>query len=192
MKDRTTQLIVILLGALIILTVYRGRFVTYTIPSVAVKSGTDWRLSTEFEVYGDGAIGVYSYLSPLRKCNRFDSTSISLQSRQNQAGDFRLMQFNKHLSNQKPEVLLNEICPGDSMGLSYVFEVPKGTDSLAAIFSWTDSTGISTNARIDLLRKTSFSFKRNDEPDILILLYPILWMAFGVLILAKLTKLIKD
>jgi hypothetical protein len=194
MKDKTSLLIVILFGALVVLTVYRGRIVTYTVPSAIVRSDPAWRLSAEFEVYSDGDIGVYSYLSPLDECKRFDSLSIKLQSKNDSGFRFNPVQRNGKSSGEDWDKSLKKICPGDSISFAEIFEVPDDeVDSLTAIFIWKDSTGITSTSRVDLVKKTSFSLGGYEKSsNVLILLYPILWMAFGVLILAKLTKLIKD
>jgi hypothetical protein len=194
MKDKTSLLIVILFGALVVLTVYRGRLLTYTVPSATVRSDAAWRLYGEFEVYSDGDIGVYPYLSPLDECKRIDSLGIRLQSKNDSGLRFDPVQRNGSFSGEDSDKGLKKICPGDSIGFSEIFEVPDDkVDSLVAIFIWKDSAGITSNTKIDLVKKTSFSLGGSEKSsDILILLYPILWMAFGVLILAKLTKLIKD
>jgi hypothetical protein len=194
MNDRTSLLIVILFGALVVLTVYRGRFVAYTVPSATVQSGEGWRLSTEFEVYGDGDIGIFPYLSPLDECKRFDALSVKLQSKNDSGLRFNPVQRNGNYSDQNSDKSRKKICPGDSISFSEIFEAPDDKiDSLTAIFVWKDSAGITSNTQIDLVEKTSFSLGDYEKSsDVLILLYPILWMAFGVLILAKLTKLIKD
>jgi hypothetical protein len=194
MKDRTLLLIVILFGALVVLTVYRGRIVTYTVPSATVQSHPAWRLSAEFEVYGDGDIGIYPYLSPVDECKRLDSLSIKLQSKKNSGLRFNPVMKDGNYSDQNSDKSHKKICPGDSIGFYEIFEVPDDeVDSLTAIFIRKDSAGITSNTQIDLVKKTSFSLGGYDKSsDVLILLYPILWMAFGVLILAKLTKLIKD
>jgi hypothetical protein len=194
MKDRTSLLIVILFGALVVLTVYRGRFVTYTVPSATVRSAPAWRLSAEFEVYGDGDIGVYPYLAPLNECNRFDSLSVKLQSKKNSGLRFSPVRRNDTYSDQNSDKSHKKICPGDSISFPEIFEVPDDeADSLTVIFTWRDSAGTFPNTQIDLVKQTSFTLGGYEKSsDVLILLYPILWMAFGVLILAKLTKLIKD
>jgi hypothetical protein len=194
MKDRTSLLIVILFGALVVITVYRGRLVTYTVPSATVRSDPAWRLSAEFEVYGDGDIGIYPYLTPLDECKRFDFLGIKLQSKKDSQLRFNPVQRNDNYSDQNSVKSHKKICPGDSISFAEIFEVPDDeVGSLTAIFIWKDSTGITSNSRVDLVKKTSFSLGgREKSSDVLILLYPILWMAFGVLILAKLTKLIKD
>jgi hypothetical protein len=194
MKDRTSLLIVILFGALVVITVYRGRFVTYTVPSATVQSHPAWRLSAEFEVYGNADIGIYPYLTPLDECKQFDSLSVKLQSKKDSRLRFNRLQRNDNYSDQNSVKSHKKTCPGDSISFAEVFEVPDDkVDSLTVIFAWKDSAGTSSNTQIDLVKKTSFTLGGDEKSsDVLILLYPILWMAFGVLILAKLTKLIKD
>jgi hypothetical protein len=187
MKDKTNKLIVILLGALIILTIYRGRFITVFVPvndSKQFVSG--WKLETEFEVYSNGAIGIYPRLSTVDDCGRIDTFHISLQ----EVGGGLLESLNANDQSKTG----GRICADRPASFGMIFNAPNGQiDSLVARFYWVDSAEVTSQTQIGLVKNTRFSLGDYEKsPDILILLYPILWIAFGVLILAKVTKLIKD
>ncbi len=188
MKDKTNLLIAILFGGLVILTVYRVRLITTVLPlNESTQTTAEWQIDTEFEVYGNGAIGVYPSLTPLKKCVRIDTFDITL--REVGGGYLESIQENDSTNTD-----FKRICHDKPVSFGEIFNSPDNEiDSLVATYHWSDSTGNRPDVAINLLKRTSISLADPEKStDVVILLYPILWMAIGVLILAKLTKLIKD
>jgi hypothetical protein len=194
-KDNSIIGILLLAGVIIYITIYWGKWVHYLKPSInsRVFFSTNQFFEPGFDLYETESVAVFTTLGGLDSCYTMDSLQVNLSI----AGraDDPIKTESVHIYNEgKTQATLKgtRICPGNKISIAQVFKlegIPSSHFRVTYIF--TDDKQNPLQRTIDLVVAKKFQIGSTNGSKFVMVLYPILWIAFGVVLLAKITRLIK-
>jgi hypothetical protein len=178
-RDNINLLILLLFGSLVYITAYRGHWTDQLKPGETGKlklSGNIFLLPsytladhTEFTLSGE--------LTTIDNCVIIDSLFIVVKTKSETT-----------YRNLTP----SEICIGKSVTFSESFRFVNNFDRIDVKFTIKEHEKPSSVHNTYVEKGKKFELRRKNRFDFIILLYPALWITFGVLVLVKLTRLIRE
>jgi hypothetical protein len=188
LNDNINLLIVLLFASLAYITLFKGRW------SDKVKLtdvyNTDQRIRLSKTTFIDPVYSIEANNGIFNVDGNFtflnDSLSIDTLI-------ITLTEINDKNSREKSQVAVSTNINGSRSAIHQVFQnVSKGSQRFLVGFNFKESTGRRFKTTIDLKRTKNFELAARNERDLIIVLYPVLWIAFGVLVLVKITNLVRD
>ncbi|WP_210463117.1 MULTISPECIES: hypothetical protein [Rufibacter] len=211
LKDKILLLLIITSVGLIYLITSRGAWES-TIEQKGAEENNRLKLSDYISIESDHflnsenqTIGSATYIIAY-KCFIIDSLSVQIIEVDNgkrsylsntltRIADMQKVQFNS-IGEIVPESLLPTykvaICPGQQIEITNWFKYPNANAEDFEIKYYIKGKNLAPVSRTAKLEKVeSFSIKGRHHYDFIILLYPILWLIFGLLLLSKIVLVLR-
>jgi hypothetical protein len=187
LNDNINLLIVLLFASLAYITIFNGRW--YDKVKLTDVYNTDKRIRLSENTMVDPSYSIESgrqeftidaEISILNDSLTIDSLVISLTEIGDEEG----------YKNVQVAVVRNIEEKSSAIHHTFSYE-NSGSHRFTVSFNSRESTGKLFRASIDLKKTKNFELTARNNSNIIIVLYPALWVAFGVLLLVKITNLVR-
>ena len=187
LNDNINLLIVLLFGSLAFITVTKGRW-SDKIKPADVYNSSRIHLSKNTSIDPSYSIEPLDQTFTLEGTLDIVTDSISLDSLL-----ISLTEIDDKNGSQNRQIAIKTEIQGSHTPIRETFNFKNpGSHRFIVAFSSRESSGDVLMASVELKKTKNFELSARNSSDIIIVLYPALWVAFGVLLLVKITNLIRD
>jgi hypothetical protein len=208
LKDKIVILILLTILGLVYLMTTRGHWETYLEQDWAIeKNRVDFSdnisIESEHLISSDNlTVGTSTYLFVKNKCIQIDTVSITmlavtddqektLRNKKRRVADMDKLVFDSQYSLSDESFLKSikmKLCPGQRIEIANWYDTDAGTKDFIIEYVIKEAAGEPLTKRVNLEKETEFKLSGRHHYDFIVLLYPVLWIALGLLVIVKIIK----